>query len=610
MALIVKYKFQNVDADGNSISLLPQFPSGVSYTKTDVVEGNITTRIIETDDLSKITYIRFGCNEDTYVTGAWEYLTEILDINVSYVNTFYKMFRGCKILNKLDVSNWDISKVTNLQATFQECQSLTSLDVSNWNTSNVTNMHRMFNNCKSLTSLDVSKWNTSKVTNMSYMFYECRLLTSLDVSKWDTSKVTSLQSTFYNCAKLTTLDVSKWDTSKVTNLYVTFYRCSNLTTLDVSGWDTSNVTNFQSTFNDCSALTTLDVSGWDTSKANTLRSIFNGCSALTTLDVSGWDTSNVTDLQSTFNDCSALTTLDVSGWDTSNVTDMTNTFNNCRVKNVGLIYCSEDTIDKLANCITSPCDFYVTNKTYTSPNPLVKYVMYREDKKPLLYYNNETQTWEKPILREWDSIEKHSDGKYYYHKRSEEVVLNGSEDWTKDNGDNLGYSIFYIYGAIGKKNGICLSDRFKYSPQSYANIAEECIKLNNTGVLCILINDTKLSTQDKIGFKTWLQANPTTVVYQLAEEKVYECTNLDLITYANETNLLVKSGVIAPKTTLKIHQNITNIITILQNKVSVLENVFIQGLKQVLAGDMQSLAYMLYPEDFENIEQQNDPTDE
>ena len=53
---------------------------------------------------------------------------------------------------------------------------------------------------------------------------------------------------------------------------------------------------------------------------------------------------------------------------------------------------------------------------------------YQSDKKRLLYYNNETQTWEKPILREWDSIEKHADGKYYYHQRSGEVVLNGSEN--------------------------------------------------------------------------------------------------------------------------------------------------------------------------------------
>ena len=37
---------------------------------------------------------------------------------------------------------------------------------------------------------------------------------------------------------------------------------------------------------------------------------------------------------------------------------------------------------------------------------------------------------------------------------------------------------------------------------------------------------------------------------------------------------------------------------VLQEKVSILENKFIQGLRQVLAGDMYSLATLLYPEDF------------
>ncbi len=38
-------------------------------------------------------------------------------------------------------------------------------------------------------------------------------------------------------------------------------------------------------------------------------------------------------------------------------------------------------------------------------------------------------------------------------------------------------------------------------------------------------------------------------------------------------------------------------IEILQNKISVLE----EGLQSVLSGDMQSLAYILYPEDFTDV---------
>ena len=121
------------------------------------------------------------------------------------------------------------------------------------------------------------------------------------------------------------------------------------------------------------------------------------------------------------------------------------------------------------------------------------------------------------------------------------------------------------------------------------------------------LTPTKLSTQDIQGFKTWLQANPTTVVYQLAEEKVYECTNLDLITYADETNLILETGAISPKTTLRVHSNITNVITLLQKKVSMLENQYTQMFKFILSGDYQSLAYSLYPEDFtENNDENSD----
>jgi hypothetical protein len=128
-------------------------------------------------------------------------------------------------------------------------------------------------------------------------------------------------------------------------------------------------------------------------------------------------------------------------------------------------------------------------------------IPHQSDKKRLLYYNEETQTWEKPILREWDSIEKHSDGKYYYHVRSKE-------------GD-------YVEGDESLND--CITDL-------------------------------------------------TVSVKKLAEEKVYECTNIDLITYANETNYIVECGAISPKTTLKVHNNISNVVSLLQKKVSLLEN--------------------------------------
>lgn len=226
---------------------------------------------------------------------------------------------------------------------------------------------------------------------------------------------------------------------------------------------------------------------------------------------------------------------------------------------------------------------------------------HQTDKKRLLYYNNETQAWEKPILREWDSIEKHADGKYYYHQRSKEVVLNGSENWRN-----------FTIETHSKRMNLRLTDvKTSSSLVSTINVIQWTDKPWETTVntICCAMDYGLylylVNVSNEVDFKAWLQANNVTVVYQLAQEKVYECTNIDLITYANETNYIVESGAIAPKSILKVHNNISNVVKILQQKVSLLENKFIEGLKQVLAGDMYSLAELLYPEDFEEVETEN-----
>ena len=199
---------------------------------------------------------------------------------------------------------------------------------------------------------------------------------------------------------------------------------------------------------------------------------------------------------------------------------------------------------------------------------------YQSDKKRLLYYNNETQTWEKPILRQWDSIEKHADGKYYYHQRSREVVLNGSENIVvyKVHSDVISFNITIADTISNKSTDYFISDKINFNKYCYeSNVEGIAFSPYVNRNIYFNISKSKLSTQDVQGFKKWLQANPVTVVYQLAQEKVYECTNIDLITYANETNYVVSSGAIVPRTTLKVLQNAANIIRQLQQKVSVLE---------------------------------------
>lgn len=223
----------------------------------------------------------------------------------------------------------------------------------------------------------------------------------------------------------------------------------------------------------------------------------------------------------------------------------------------------------------------------TTPKP---YIPHQSDKKRLLYYNEETQTWEKPILREWDSTEKHADGKYYYHQRSAEEVLNGSGNVrfsydsvvnTRENENNktsiyFGFSVPNCVTITFLDSPLVISDKFpSYSRGAVQNEVTNGI-CNNMGIRVSksVIGYVDGDTTDVIVQKlnTWLQANNVTVVYQLAQEKVYECTNIDLITYNGETNYVVESGVLSPRTTLKVHNNISNVVSLLQKKVSLLES--------------------------------------
>ena len=224
-----------------------------------------------------------------------------------------------------------------------------------------------------------------------------------------------------------------------------------------------------------------------------------------------------------------------------------------------------------ADCSANGVDEWVIESIQLNEGLQIKeYTPHQSDKKRLLYYNEETQTWEKPILREWDSIEKHANGKYYYHQRSGEVVLNGSENWILNSTySNDTYTTVQVKIDDAKFNGESICNIFNKS-KNYGS--EEGVNIAYQNYIYLSISKSKLSTQDVQGFKQWLQANNITVVYQLAQEKVYECTNIDLITYANETNYVVESGVLSPKTTLKVHSNISNVVSLLQKKVSLLES--------------------------------------
>ena len=227
-------------------------------------------------------------------------------------------------------------------------------------------------------------------------------------------------------------------------------------------------------------------------------------------------------------------------------------------------------------------------------------------------YKDTDNTWKKPILREWDSIEKHSDGKYYYHKRTDIYNALSTNNYIKWNPSQTNETS--KFGVSGLNNiyqkGVyfivdyMICDKINVpniTPNNFSKSDIEGVSTWDNNIQIVFgINKNKLQTDDVAGFKKYLENNPIQVFYKMKNEEIYECYPIDLISYDNKTNYSIECGPIYPKTTLKVNSYLGNVVSILKDKVSYLENMLVDGLKLIVAGNMQELAYRLYPQDFVN----------
>ena len=538
---------------------IPKFNEGYSgYFVNDRIEDEVNNPNVVTRELVGYgglpTQIRFGdtsFNVDTDIKDKYNSLRVVNYINTSNCVTLAHMFRGCMSLTNVNGVRCD-SNINDINYLCYHCGKLTSIDVSNWDTSNVTSIWGMFDGCTNLTLLDVSNWNTSNVTRMPAAFAYCTNLTSLDVSNWDTSKITDMQSMFRGCTSLTSLDVSNWNTSNVTGMGAMFYNCHNLTSLDLSNWNVSRVDSMSQMFHNCSKLVSVgDISSWNVNVKH-VASMFNN-TKITSANLSGWKTS-IANPSFMFMSCSNLQYVDMSNVDFSNIPEdntgsSSGIFKYCsRITDVGLLYCNTTTVQKVIDSATNDkIDITIWVKdTKASDYTATDYVTikdYKEDNR-ILYLNS-------PLL-EGDEIVNKEGKLYHYHKMGKEV-LDGSKVLFTVVGENYqptntNFINFHYLNNNIKKRGEVYSNNFKYVFFGVSSDADtNCIWThgsNNSIRLCI--DKSKLQTTDENGLKQWLQANPTTIVYELTEP-YYELISDDpLIVQSYAEGKLDTSSIITP----------------------------------------------------------------
>lgn len=201
---------------------------------------------------------------------------ETLDVSnwdVSNVTDMGYMFVGCVSLKELDVSNWNVSNVTKMNHMFtgdgnygQIPVSYKELDVSKWNPSSCTDMSFMFYGCKGIESIDVSNWDVSKVENFDHMFAWNHMVIN-GTENWITSSATNMYAMFHHIEN-TTIDVSNFDTSNVQFFGQMFEQAKFLTEIvGLENFDTSKGLGFDEMFRNCAKIKHLNLSSFDTTKA-------------------------------------------------------------------------------------------------------------------------------------------------------------------------------------------------------------------------------------------------------------------------------------------------------------------------------------------------------
>ena len=186
-----------------------------------------------------------------------------------------------------------------------------------------------------------------------------------------------------------------------------------------------------------------------------------------------------------------------------------------------------------------------------------------------------------------DTIEKRGN-KYVKVQRCGEVTLNGSENWNWVASFNnvIRYS-YFIGGVAYKPSEInCNSDKFKAEKNELWNNNSEQIDVGN-GDISINVMKNKLSNTsytDSLNIKTWLQANPITVVYELATPQITELSNFNPQTYEGDTTLLLNSGVIQCDASFTVNEGIRSELDEVKDKVSNLT----ESVKNSLGSEMSN----------------------
>lgn len=201
----------------------------------------------------------------------------------------------------------------------------------------------------------------------------------------------------------------------------------------------------------------------------------------------------------------------------------------------------------------------------------------KQDKKTILFKDIDNQ-WKLVTelrgidLTVCDTIEKHSDGKYYMHIRTEKSVVSSSDGFTfsKPNGF-INTVQFWNYGHSKLPNVIkgsrnCICDKLN---QLSTTEKDEEFFIVGTSAFVIGLNINKANSLETLD--AYLKINPITFIYPI-EEKIYEVNPIEVDSFDSDTLATIKGGPLPIKASFKVTSSLPNFVKELSNQIKQLQD--------------------------------------
>ncbi|MDG6877294.1 BppU family phage baseplate upper protein [Clostridium perfringens] len=202
-----------------------------------------------------------------------------------------------------------------------------------------------------------------------------------------------------------------------------------------------------------------------------------------------------------------------------------------------------------------------TNIIFEEGTQVSAYEPYKEDKKDILI---------KEPLREGDYLYE-DNGQIKVYRDCGKYIFTGDENMYIEEtiaANNIKF-VITTEGTDIKPAGKVICNKFIQGNDTIAN----SVRLGNSNKVIINIQSSTLESPDVSGFKAWLKANPTTIVYQLATptvEIVENCVDIDLDTFQEKTYFSIENN-IKGSLDFKVPSNIASIV---QNTAREVNNIW------------------------------------